>query len=515
MQKTGYQKELKSIFLALLIVFSISLEAVASERDLHVFLQDSVVSPYSDESGGLIKGSVYPAIFGFLLKTDSAGDIKPGLIRNWKYDFRENTYTFTLSNGKFQNGRTITAVDLEFSMTRSYLSNLPHYSHTYFSDIEGTEILKKGARFKTGMVSGIKILNDQTIRIKLKNRNPNYLKKLTGPFSILVPIEELLESDYAKWKSVPVGAGPYRVKSDFKDRQVVLERVSVDDSRPKLIYLHCQRKRDRYDLLFENAFPSSAESDFNVNLGKNPASLTSVFFVRRSKLANNFDFRKAIYHGIDREGALSSSLQLKPATQILLKTEGGSLIKPKAKNPYDRELAKKHLKRVPKDLLNKTVRISVFSIDTKSLPPVVAKQLGVIKKQLEELGLKVIMEPSIENKMTDKMLDTYDLRISSMLMDYVEPLMAFSTMIRVSPFWEEMPDSQGKVDRFYDETEKQDSVDGFFRGLKKLSDLVDDNHFVVPIFQRYILYRTNPDTIKSLGDQVRPHYLDLSQVELK
>jgi hypothetical protein len=97
----------------------------------------------------------------------------------------------------------------------------------------------------------------------------------------------------------------------------------------------------------------------------------------------------------------------------------------------------------------------------------------------------------------------------------MNPLLIFFPLLQSFVHSMEVPFNEGKIDRLYAEAEKQETVEGIVSGIKKLSGLVHEQHYVVPLFERYSLYRINPATIKSLGKQHRPHFLDLSLIEMR
>lgn len=486
-----------------------------ADESLKVFVQDMDIAPYSRVAPGLVKGAVNPAIFGLLLRTSQSGDLLPGFVKKWTYSFKSNVYTLTLDRVKFHNGREINARDFEFSIARCFLDKNNGFTRFFFSEIEGVEKLVPGDSFRSGNISGFQIVDDKTVRIKLRKFSPNFLYRFSLPFIELVPMEELVEKDYFIWKSKPVGAGPYKVVKDYANRELILEKVDRSKSRaPLKIIIHNKRFFPKYDLLFENVDPSASEAGFSLNVAESPSGVVSVFFVNKSKLSNDINFRKAIHHGVDRESAILSSNQLKPATRLLLRTRGGGLIDSFEKNPFDPELAKRFLSKVPRKFLKNPVRVAVYSPDNKSFPNVISNQILEIKKQLLSIGLNVEFVASPENIMTKEMVNDFDMRISTRLADWFDPMMIFATLVKDSPYVVETPMNNGMLNHLFDLADREKTSEGAFRGLKKMSYVISENLFVVPLFQRHTLFRVNPVSVKSLGSQPRPHYLDMSLIEM-
>ena len=184
-------------------------------KNINVLLGEYNLAPYEFKASTNALGAVNPVLFGYILKSNETQEILPGIITNWKFDHK-NKYTLTLGEAKFHNGRTVKATDFEFSIIRGFISKNENYNKILFSDIEGTENLKIGSIYKPGMLSGIKVTNEKTVEITVKNNNPIFLLNFTIPFAPIVPIEEL-EDDLYTWKKTPIGAGPYQIVNDYKD----------------------------------------------------------------------------------------------------------------------------------------------------------------------------------------------------------------------------------------------------------------------------------------------------------
>jgi ABC-type oligopeptide transport system substrate-binding subunit len=483
-------------------------------KELHVFLQEMDQAPYDYDSPAAIQAAVDPAIFGYLLKIDRFGDLAPSLIKSWNYDFKTKSYTLVLADAKFHNGREITAKDLEFSIVVNYLEKTESYSHFFYDEIEGLSAAKSGMKFKSGMVSGIQVVNSKTIRIKLAKTNSRFLYKLTSPFAALIPQEEM-NSDYSAWKRFPIGAGPYRIEKPYANHEVILQKVSSDLKIPDRIFLHTKRMLDRYDLLLQNAVPSSAENDFKVSIADRPSSVTSFVFINRSALSNQIDFRKALHLGFNREAAVLDSVQMKPTTSLFLQAQSGMMISGGFQNPFQLAEAKRLFSRLPSHLTRKPVQVVVYSPNERSFPPVIEKQIGELKKQFEEIGFQVQFTPNTENPLSEKSLNRFDLSLTTLILDWSDPLLIFNSLVSTSPYRNEVPKNDGKVDRLFQQAEAAATNDDRFLKIRKLSDYVDQNLLILPVFKRYTLYRINPKTVVSLGDQLMPQYLDFTLVQMR
>lgn len=476
---------------------------------LKVFLGNDLLAPYEFKSSSSTLGMFNVTVFGHILNSDETQEILPGIVKKWNFD-QKDTYTFVIGNSKFHNGREVTALDFEFSIVRGFISKEPNYNKFHYESIEGIEKLKVGDKFRPNMVSGIKIIDSKTLQIKIIGTNPTFLINFTNPFAPIVPIEEL-EDDYYTWKTKPIGAGPYRVLHDYKNDVIVLEKVSPTADGAKLIELHTQRKNVDYDILFENAVKLEKENGYKTNIAKNPFAVTAIFFFRKNELSKNQDFRKALYHSINRDTDVGQSMILKPAYEMMIKPYMGRV---KPKNPYNFELAKEYAKKLPAHYFEKPIKIGVYSSNTE-FPPSIRDQLDAIKKDLESTGMKFIFEPLTEKHPTPDVMKKYVAKISSKNIDLADPILSYGAMSKNSPYENELPDSNGDFDKAYIDAVSATSFESRLEPLNRIAKIIEDQALIVPIFERYARYRTNPKAIKSLGNQSKPHFLDLTLVELK
>jgi ABC-type transport system substrate-binding protein len=213
-------------------------------QSLKIYLGNFNTIPYEFKTSTGVLCIIHPVLYGYLLRSSEAQEISPGIIEKWEFDHKD-TFTLKLGNTKFHNGREVNAKDLEFSIIRGFISDYPNYNKIHFSDIDGIEKLKVGEKYQSGMASGIQVVDQITLKIKIKNKNPMFLINFTIPFVPLVPIEELSENYYT-WKNTPVGAGPYRIQDQFKDHVLTLVKSDQLHSGANKIEYHSERKKVEY-----------------------------------------------------------------------------------------------------------------------------------------------------------------------------------------------------------------------------------------------------------------------------
>ena len=88
-------------------------------------------------------------------------------------------------------------------------------------------------------------------------------------------------------------------------------------------------------------------------------------------------------------------------------------------------------------------------------------------------------------------------------------------MSSISPYKNEMPDSHGKFDELYQKAEQASTFEDRLKGIQAIAHLIEDEALVVPIMQKYVLYRYNTETVESLGEQAKPLFMDVSLVKMK
>ncbi len=160
--------------------------------------------------------------FEGLVKWGEDNRVQPNLAEKWDVSPDGTTYTFHLKKDvKFSNGRVMTADDFKWCMERSCdpQFNSPT-AGTYMADIVG--VLDRLAG-KATEVSGIKVIDANTLEIKIDKTRPYFLDKLTYPCSFVYAKEALSDpkQDMAKPADM-VGTGPFTMKEFVPDSIVIL-----------------------------------------------------------------------------------------------------------------------------------------------------------------------------------------------------------------------------------------------------------------------------------------------------
>ncbi len=176
----------------------------------------------------------------------------PGLATRWEVSEDQTQYTFHLRAGvKFHDdpcfadgkGRIVTAIDFKYCFDRLCATDPSNnlFDVTFKDKVEGANEsfeASKGGK-KTG-VSGVKIVNDSTITIKLLNIDPSFLNILAMPGCYIYPNEAVTKYG-VDMRTKVVGTGPFVIET-VKEGEVILMKKNpnywgVDANGTKLPYL--------------------------------------------------------------------------------------------------------------------------------------------------------------------------------------------------------------------------------------------------------------------------------------
>ncbi len=177
-------------------------------------------------------GSIAAKLFNGLVRLGDDLSVVPDIARKWTISEDGRTYRFSLRSGvKFSNGREVKAADFKYSFERVLSPDTKSPRTWLFDYVLGAGEFMRG---EAEEVEGIRVLDDYTIEIVLKEPFSPFIGLLTMPNAYVVPEEEVrrLGPDFS---SRPVGTGPYILKSWLPGREMVLEaRGDYFDGSPKV-----------------------------------------------------------------------------------------------------------------------------------------------------------------------------------------------------------------------------------------------------------------------------------------
>lgn len=181
---------------------------------------------------------------GLVRFNDKDLSVEPLLAESWTIDEAGLVYTFKLKKGVFFHnnacfvngkGRELKADDVLYSFNRVCNSST-NYAYNFLQDkLAGANEAHKSTDFIP--VSGIKIIDDNTVNFTLTNPSSNFLQTLATISLAIVPKEA-----FEKEKFDIVGTGPFVFDESSKQKnQITLKRNNnyhqIDSAGNKLPYL--------------------------------------------------------------------------------------------------------------------------------------------------------------------------------------------------------------------------------------------------------------------------------------
>jgi ABC-type transport system substrate-binding protein len=160
-------------------------------------------------------------VFEGLVAYDENNRIVGRVAESWKGSDGGRVWTFAIrKNAKFHNGRAVTAEDVKWSLERACAKSLSSpTAANYLRDIVGVDDVIEG---RSETISGIKVLDPQSIQFSLDKPRAYFLGKLTYPCAFVLAKESTGASQINDVKAA-VGTGPFRLTKFAVDQQVELE----------------------------------------------------------------------------------------------------------------------------------------------------------------------------------------------------------------------------------------------------------------------------------------------------
>lgn len=181
-----------------------------------------------DVMGGIISAKIFNGLVTFgedLL-------IRPDIAKSWSVSKDNKTYTFRLrKNVTFSNGREVTARDFKYSFERVLNPRTKSPNTWVLSKIKGAKEFMDG---KSRMVEGIKVIDDFTLEIKLRESFAPFLGLLAMTAAYVIPKEESNKwgEDFGMNVS---GTGPFVLEEWRHGRNLKLRaRQNYFEGKPKI-----------------------------------------------------------------------------------------------------------------------------------------------------------------------------------------------------------------------------------------------------------------------------------------
>ena len=160
-------------------------------------------------------------IFSGLVTLDRDLNVVEDITESYEISTDGMTYTFHLREGViFHDGGEVAASDFKYSIERA--ANPETGSpvvEAYLGDIVG---VKEKLGGEVDEVSGVRVVDEETLEITIDAPRAYFLAKLTNPTAFVVDEENVASGD--DWWRHPNGTGPFKLEEWQAGRHIVLER---------------------------------------------------------------------------------------------------------------------------------------------------------------------------------------------------------------------------------------------------------------------------------------------------
>ncbi len=508
---------IKALFPILIFLFQFTL--CHTVRANGVFrIQSGIMKhkPWDPFASGDVTIAFNNAVFGRALYVDKNYEIIPGYISSWRWDYKTNRFILTLDKRrKYHDGRSISAYDFEFVLTKPFLTTLSMNDKEPLGSIKGVEKLKPGMPFKSGMVEGIRIIDNTTLSIALEHSNPSFLYSLGDMLPPLAPIDSFKEDHY-HFKDLPVGSGAYRIKySDPSTSYIELEKVDKTLLHaPDTIqwFNHGNAYLNDVDIAFGSGVSGIKKKNIQHKKltrirGVLPYGVDVIDFNFQTEAGRNIEFRKMITLATNRQGINKAYLsQGKVISQLIPSGFPGRITEI---NQYDLEQARNIFKKLPPSITNKTHIVLYHGLKEGQLP----RYIKLFKDCLNKISLKTkfIATDKVKLDESDKSVTLY---MTGRVVSYIDPLIIFSYYLP-NGFnrYHTMNDDQA-LESYYQNALRTLSGEERAKYLRLLSIRSRELFIQIPHFERYPIFYSSARVDMSHFDEFA-FGLDLTKVRLK
>ncbi|MDG0811433.1 peptide-binding protein [Cohnella rhizosphaerae] len=364
-------------------------------------------------------------IFDPLVKPDAELKMTGGLAKSWDISEDGLTYTFHLNEGvKWHDGQPFTAKDVAFTFTSMADPRYDGGAYSRVQPVVGAADFHDG---KADSVSGIKVVDDNTISFTLATPNASFIASL---FIGILPehlLKDVSPSDWAKnaFNRNPVGTGPFKfVKWETGQYIEVAANPDYFGGAPKLDKV-ITRFGDANTMLaaFMNQevdivpvagdqVPSIETLDFADVKAANDLSVYYVGFNLLNPFFKDLKVRQALSYGTDKNLIVSSIIgEYGEVSDDLFPNAHWSHNPDVTKYPYDKAKAKQLLEEAGfklngKGIYEKDGKELKFSLSVPTGKTEREKTGVLLKQQWGEIGVGVEIVSLDFSTLVTKLLPT-------------------------------------------------------------------------------------------------------------
>lgn len=159
-------------------------------------------------------------VFGGLVRLDGNLLVQPDGAESWEEKDGGKTFVFKIRKDlKFADGTPVTAEDFAYALNRAFAPEFANGATGYYlSNIVGAMDVTEG---KAKTISGVKVIDPQTLQIDLQTPATYFLYQLTFPASFVVS-KKAVEANPQNWTDTAFGTGPFMVKEWKHNESITL-----------------------------------------------------------------------------------------------------------------------------------------------------------------------------------------------------------------------------------------------------------------------------------------------------
>lgn len=469
----------------------------------------SFITPHA---GGIQRDMILDATQGRLFRIEQGKGPQPEILKSWATTDNGLTWRLCLQDDLFfHNGRKVTSEDLEFALLAGAYSKFSVPETSTAQQIFGAKNIEPGSKFISGACSGVRLLTKNELEIKLIHPNLEFLDNLAkNPTFSPLPREELYPlgsglsapsksgGSHLWWKSIPVGAGPFKVdRTEKSDTVCFLERVRAKKDFVQTIRLSVGKDLPtRADILL-GANPEwdlSGWSEVELDV---VYTQMGIYFNFDSEIVRDHDFRRAIQLALD-PNKIAEMANEKMNCSIVPST--WAHWKP-IKRVLGKDLAKGLLSRLSEKYDLGKIKICAFrkGEDESQLP----NHYKELIKDLREAGLPL-------NELTT--FDKSDIDIVGFCPSITGYTKLFS-LFDEGTGWVSQLSQNDEVYKTTLEQLKKDPKDQ--KLVNELAERFEQQVYAVPLYETRVKYWVNSERVLDLGEKLQDITFNFSPIRLK
>ena len=195
-------------------------EPLDGGRFVRLFVDPPTLDPHLTTDA--TSAQIIVEVFGGLVTIDSKLNVVPDLAESWDVSPDGRVYTFRIRpDATFHNDKPVTAEDVRWSLERATdpLTEAPNVDQ-YLGDIVGVKTKIEGDSLE---ISGVRVINENTIEITIDESKSFFLAKMTYPTAFVLDRENI-EANPKNWFREPNGTGPFKMTEYKVGETLVLSR---------------------------------------------------------------------------------------------------------------------------------------------------------------------------------------------------------------------------------------------------------------------------------------------------